>query len=182
MPGRDERTMNIAEQLRALPAAAPVADGWADVQSRLTARHRAVARRVLGMRLAAAASIALIALTATWRATEFTREHPAALAAELTPLTADEALAMDRIAQLRMQSNALEEMLAAIGERPVVERAGMTLPIDTLEAQVQWLDHQISTRDGAAGPGPVEQLWRRRVEAMNSLVQLRYVEAQYIDM
>jgi hypothetical protein len=89
---------------------------------------------------------------------------------------------MDRIEQLRTQSNALEEMLAAIGERPVVERAGTTLPIDTLETQVQWLDHQISTRDGAAVPAAVEQLWRRRVEAMNSLVQLRYVEAQYIDM
>jgi hypothetical protein len=182
MSGRDERTMNIAEQLRALPAADPVTDGWADVQSRMAARRRTVARRAFGMRLAAAASIALIAVTATWRVTEFTREHPAALAAELTPLTADEALAMDRIAQLRTQSHALEEMLAAIGERPVVERAGTTLPIDTLEAQVQWLDHQISTRDGTAGPAPVEQLWRRRVEAMNSLVQLRYVEAQYIDM
>lgn len=182
MQGRDERTMNIAEQLRALPAAAPVADGWADVQARVAARQRTVARRVIGMRVAAAASIALIAVTATWRVTEFTREHPAALAAQLTPLTADEALTMDRIAQLRTQSNALEEMLAAIGERPVVERAGTTLPIDTLEAQVQWLDHQISTRDGAAGPASVEQLWRRRVEAMNSLVQLRYVEAQYIDM
>jgi hypothetical protein len=182
MPGRDERTMNIAEQLRALPAAAPVVDGWADVQSRVIARQRAVTRQVVGMRLAAAASIALIAVTATWRVTEFTREHPAALAAELTPLTADEALALDRIAQLRTQSSALEEMLAAIGERPVVERAGTTLPIDTLEAQVQWLDHQISTRDAATGPGSVEQLWRRRVEAMNSLVQLRYVEAQHIDM
>jgi hypothetical protein len=182
MPGRDERTMNIAEQLRALPAAAPVEDGWAGVQARVAARQRSAARRVFGMRLAAAASIALIAVTATWRVTEFTREHPAALAAQLTPLTADEALTMDRIAQLRTQSNALEEMLAAIGERPVVERAGTTLPIDTLEAQVQWLDHQISTRDGAAGPASVEQLWRRRVEAMNSLVQLRYVEAQYIDM
>lgn len=182
MQGRDERTMNIAEQLRVLPAADPVAGGWADVQARMAARRRAVARRVIGIRVAAAASIVLIAVTATWRVTEFTREHPAALAAQLTPLTADEALAMDRIAQLRTQSNALEEMLAAIGERPVVERAGATLPIDTLEAQVQWLDHQISTRDGAAAPASVEQLWRRRVEAMNSLVQLRYVEAQYIDM
>jgi hypothetical protein len=114
--------------------------------------------------------------------TEFTREHPAALVARLTPLTADEALAMDRIAQLRTQSHALEEMLAAIGERRVVERAGTTLPIDTLEAQVQWLDHQISTGEGAIAPRSIEQLWRRRVEAMNSLVQLRYVEAQYIDM
>jgi hypothetical protein len=56
------------------------------------------------------------------------------------------------------------------------------VPIDTLEAQVQWIDHQISDGDGAIEPGSAEQLWRKRVEAMNSLVQLRYVEAQRIDM
>ena len=182
MQARDEHAMNIAQRLQALPPAAPVAGGWTQVKSRLAARQRTAARRVFGMRLAAAASIALIAVTATWRVTEFTREHPAALAAELTPLTADEALAMDRVAQLRTQSHALEEMLAAIGDRPVVERAGTTLPIDTLEAQVQWLDHQISVGEDDIAPGSIERLWRRRVEAMNSLVQLRYVEAQYIDM
>lgn len=182
MQARDEHAMNIARRLRALPQAAPAAEGWAQLQSRLVARRRTESRRVLGMRLAAAASIVLIVVTTSWRVTEFTREPPAAVAARLAPLTADEALALDRIAQLRSQSHALEEMLAAIGERRVVERAGTTLPIDTLEAQVQWLDHRISTAEGAAAPGSIEQLWRRRVEAMNSLVQLRYVEAQYIDM
>ncbi len=56
------------------------------------------------------------------------------------------------------------------------------MPIDTLESQVQWIDHQISVGDGEIEPGSAEQLWRKRVEAMNSLVQLRYVEAQRIDM
>lgn len=182
MQARDEHAMNIAERLRALPDAPRLADGWKIVQARLHARQRAATRRVLAVRLAAAASIALIAVTATWRVTEVAREQPAALAAGLTPLSAEEALALDRIAQLRTQSNALEEMLAALGERPVVERAGTTLPIDTLEAQVQWIDHRISSAEGAVEPGSVEQLWRRRVEAMNSLVQLRYVEAQHIDM
>jgi len=60
--------------------------------------------------------------------------------------------------------------------------AGTSVPIDTLEAQVQWIDHQISDGDGAIEPGSAEQLWRKRVGAMNSLVQLRYVEAQRIDM
>jgi hypothetical protein len=171
MQAHDRHAMNIAERLRSLPAATPVADGWTMVQSRRDARQRTAARRVLAMRIAAAASIAVIAVTATWRVTEVTREQPAALAARITPLTAEEALALDRIAQLRTQ-----------GERPVVERAGTTLPIDTLEAQVQWIDHRISTAESAVEPGSIERLWRRRVEAMNSLVQLRYVEAQHIDM
>ena len=67
----------------------PRPDGWADVQARIAGRRRALARRTLGLRVAAAASIA---------------------------------------------------------------------------------------------PGSAEQLWRRRVEAMNSLVQLRFAEAQSIDM
>jgi hypothetical protein len=54
------------------------------------------------------------------------------------------------------------------------------VPIDSLEAQVQWLDHQL-TLAGADGRVPqAQQLWRDRIEVMNSLVQLRYVEAQYI--
>ena len=121
-------------------------------------------------------------MTAAWRVADVVTEHPGSMAAELTPLTAEQALALDRVAQLQSQSQALDEMLSVIGERPVVERAGTSVPIDTLEAQVQWIDHQISVGDGAIEPGSAEQLWRKRVEAMNSLVQLRYVEAQRIDM
>ena len=45
-----------------------------------------------------------------------------------------------------------------------------------------WLDQQTPAGDGEIEPGSAEQPWRKRVEAMNSLVQLRYVEAQRIDM
>jgi hypothetical protein len=180
---RIEHTMkNLADQLRSLPAAARRGDGWADVQVRIAAQAAAHARRRLGLRLAAAASLVVIAVTAAWRIADIVTDRPAAMSAELTPLTAEQALALDRIAQLQTQSQALDETLSVIGARPVVQRAGTSLPIDTLEAQVQWLDHQISVAEGEIAPGPAEQLWRERVEAMNSLVQLRYVEAQRIDM
>jgi hypothetical protein len=174
--------MNLTDRLRAIPAAEPRSDGWADVQSRLAAKKTTQARRRLGLQLAAAASIAVIAITAAWRIGDVVAEHPGSMAIDLTPLTAEQALALDRVAQLQTQSQALDEMLSAIGERPVVERAGTSLPIETLESQVQWIDHQISVGDGEIAPGSVERLWRKRVEAMNSLVQLRYVEAQRIDM
>ena len=174
--------MNLTDELQALPAAEPRIDGWADVQARLAAKKATQARRRLGLQLAAAASVAIIAVTATWRIADVVTEHPGSMAIELTPLTAEQALALDRVAQLQTQSQALDEMLSVIGERPVVERAGTSLPIDTLEAQVQWIDHQISVGDGEIEPDSAERLWRKRVEAMNSLVQLRYVEAQRIDM
>jgi hypothetical protein len=53
------------------------------------------------------------------------------------------------------------------------------LPIETLEAQVQWVDHQLSEFEAApTSAAEAERLWRDRIEIMNSLVQLRYVEAQ----
>ena len=182
MLSRIEHAMSLTDQLRSLPAAEPRLDGWADVQSRVAARKTARARRRLGLQLAAAASVAIIAVTAAWRVGDVVTERPGSMSVELTPLTAEQALALDRVAQLQTQSQALDEMLSVIGERPVVERAGTSVPIDTLEAQVQWIDHQISVADGDIEPGSAEQLWRKRVGAMNSLVQLRYVEAQRIDM
>jgi hypothetical protein len=174
--------MNIAECLQSLPAAELRPDGWADVQSRLAARHAAMTRRAVAWRVAAAASVAVMAVTAAWRIGHLGLEHSRSVAAELTPLTAEQAVALDRVAQLRAQSAALEDMLSVIGERPAVQRAGTSVPIDSLEAQVQWLDHQLTVGQGEVEPAAVEQLWRQRVEVMNSLVRLRYVEAQRIDM
>lgn len=173
---------NPVDRLRALPAVESRPGGWPDVQQRILARQALQARRSFTLRLAAAASIALVVVTAAWRVSDVATEHPGSMAAQLTPLTAEQALALDRVAQLQTQSQALDDMLAELGAHPVVERAGTSLPIDTLETQVQWLDHQISAGDGNLEPGSAERLWRRRVEAMDSLVRLRYVEAQRIDM
>jgi hypothetical protein len=56
------------------------------------------------------------------------------------------------------------------------------VPIESLEAQVQWLDHQLTLAGATRQATETEQLWRDRVEAMNSLVQLRYVEAQQVNL
>lgn len=177
-----EHRLNLHGRLRSLPAAAPRPDGWSDVQRRLTVRRETANRRYHGMRLAAAASVALVAVTAIWRIGDVSSEQPGRASALLQPLSAEQAISADRVAQLQSQSQALDEVLGGLGARPVVERAGSSLPIDSLETQVQWLDHQLSASVGELEPRSAEQLWRHRVEAMNSLVQLRYVEAQRIDM
>jgi len=157
----------LRDRLRALPPA--VADdgrGWVDVQARLAARKRGLRRRATVASLAAAASVATLALLAALRF----QESPTAPAAP--------AAATAAVAELRIRSQALEAMLAALPERPAVARAATAVPIDNLESQVQWLDHQLSTSAEAMPPTQAERLWRDRVEVMNSLVQLRYVEAQ----
>jgi hypothetical protein len=91
--------------------------------------------------------------------------------------------AASELQQLRARSMALEAVLAAMPARPTVVRADSAWSIDTLEAQVQWLDHQLSVGEGTdATPEDEAQLWRERVEVMNSLVQLRYAEAQRVAM
>ena len=102
-------------------------------------------------------------------------EHIAGPATVVLPQT------LDSIEELRDRSRVLEEVLATLPARPAVERAGTAVPIDTLQAQVQWLDHQLSVSGAAhAAPDMRERLWRERVEIMNTLVQLRYVEAQRV--
>lgn len=171
----------LRARLRALPAAAAGAPGWGDVQDRLAARRVATRRRARLASAAVAASIAVIAVAVSWRVSETTVETGRPVVGALAPLPVEEAIALDRVAQLQTQSAALEEVLDLLGERPVVQRAGTALPIDTLEAQVQWLDHRISSSSGGDAR-EAERLWRERVDTMNSLVRLRYVEAQRIAM
>lgn len=177
MPARVDEYLSLTERLRALPQVASDPDGWMDLQRRLVLRVHRSRRQTQVARFAAAASVAALGLFATLRFLEF---RPAA---EPYPdaSTVATAVAEDRIQSLRARSQALEELLAAMPSRPAVERAGTSLPIDTLEGEVQWLDHQLSLAGSAGGAAPeAERLWRDRVEVMNSLVQLRYVEAQHV--
>jgi anti-sigma factor RsiW len=158
----------LRERLRGLPVVpADAGTAWASVQDRLGRRDRRRRWRATSAPVAAAASVAALGLFATLRVLE-----PSA--------SADRHLQEPAaVADLRARSQALEAVLAALPERPAVVRADTSLPIDSLESQVQWLDHQLSFA-GSQLPAPqAEALWRNRVEVMNSLVQLRYVEAQW---
>ena len=159
-------------QLQALPPAPDVSgDGWADVQLRLAASRARAHRMARIAPFATAASIAALGLFAALR----WFEAPVQSSVTPTPLIALDAGSLD---VLRARSRALETVLAAMPERPAVERAETSVPIESLEAQVQWLDHQLSLVGVDTRAPDAERLWRDRVEVMNSLVRLRYVEAQ----
>lgn len=173
---------SMQARLRSLPVLDAKAGGWAGVQARLAQRGAAARQRTSVARLAVAASIAVIAVTVAWRAVDERSARDVASISRATPVAAEEALALDRVAQLQSQSQALDHMLAAIGERPAIERGGTAVPIESLEAQVQWVDHKLSDGGDTLAATSAEQLWRERVDLMNSLVRLRYVEAQSIAM
>jgi hypothetical protein len=85
------------------------------------------------------------------------------------------------VASLVDRSLDLERVLAALPSRPAIERAETSIPIEAMQARVQWIDQQLSLADDAGTTAEdAEQLWRARVEVMRSLVSLRYVEAQRV--
>lgn len=169
-----DRLAAVRERLRALPPLAGASAGWTAVEARLVERARKDRRRAQLSRIAAAASVAALAVLAGLELAA--RREQSVPPAPSAPALAEPA----SIGELQARSRLLEQALASLPARPAVERADVSLPIETLEAQVQWLDHQISL---AASSAPDRQqeaahLWRDRVEVMNSLVQLRYVETQ----
>jgi hypothetical protein len=158
-------------RLRLLPeVVASGGDGWQEVERRIGERAAAPRRRVRIAVLAAAASIATLAVLTSLRLQDDGSSEPATRASL-------HGSAPGTIADLQRQSIELEKLLASLPERPAVERAATALPIQTLEAQVQWVDHRL-LESASAASADTEQLWRNRIEIMNSLVQLRYVEAQ----
>jgi hypothetical protein len=170
------RAESLRDRLRALaPAPDAAADGWAEVQSRLVAARAKGSLPARVAPYAAAASVVALALFATLRWTD--RAPPAGPGP--APLIVLDTGSLD---QLRSRSEELEALLAALPERPAVARAGTSVPIESLEAQVQWLDHQLTLAGAEGQASEAEQLWRDRVEAMNTLVQLRYVEAQQVNL
>jgi len=168
---------SIRQRLRTLPdVVASGRDGWAEVERRIVERAQAPRRRLRIGLAAAAASVASLAVLAGLRLQDGARQNPEAFARLGAEVAADPQL---KIAELQRQSLELEAILAALPERPAVERAATALPIETLEAQVQWVDHRLSEFEATETVDPeAEQLWRDRIGIMNSLVQLRYVEAQ----
>jgi hypothetical protein len=167
----------MRRRLTALPPVAAPAGGWDRLRARIGAPQDAATPRRSSGPIAIAASCAMLGVVAG----VLLREDPGTARLTSERHEAVEPAARPTIAQLRDRSRVLEEVLAALPERPAVERAGTAFPIDALQAQVQWVDHQLSVSGAAhAGPEVTERLWRERVELMNTLVQLRYVEAQRI--
>ncbi|NJD31037.1 MAG: hypothetical protein FIB04_04055 [Gammaproteobacteria bacterium] len=175
------RLQGVRERLRKLPPADAQPHAWQAIEAKLAGHESAARRQLRVTRLAAAASVAALAVLAAvalqdrWRVSPVHEPVVATAPAKTTDPAAVE--------QLRERSVALEQLLAAMPARPAVERADVSMPIDTLEAQVQWLDHQLSlagAERGGPGRSDAERLWRERVELMSSLVQLRYVEAQRV--
>ncbi|MDH3716258.1 MAG: hypothetical protein OET44_20705 [Gammaproteobacteria bacterium] len=127
----------------------------------------------MGAGLAAAAMIAAVMLPGLLNPpTETFPVVPSELPSNsnATPLTT--------LQTLMVQSRQLETDLRSLPDEPSVMRAGTMATISNLEDRIAAIDYQLNDPDVQMSLEDRELFWRERVRLMNSLLQLRYAQAQ----
>ena len=93
----------------------------------------------------------------------------------LTSTPVFDAQALD---ELMVQSQQLEYELRAITYQPRLMRASTAATISNLEDRIAAIDYRLNQPVNRMSPAEKHLYWRERVRLMNSLVQLRYAQAQ----
>jgi hypothetical protein len=183
----------MRDALRALPDPEPPAQAWDALQTRLDeieaggARPRrmtALWRWSAGGAIAAGVAVAALWLVGAPVPMPGTLQAPATADLPATtvsgvPATTDRPVLPVTYASAVAQSERLDRLMSQLpGQRSTMSASTASLIAD-LEDRVAWLDQEIllATAYGV----PQEQrvlLWNQRVEIMNTLLQLRFVQAQ----
>ena len=79
---------------------------------------------------------------------------------------------------LMVQSRQLESDLRSLPEEPRVMRASTVATISDLEDRIAAIDYQLNNPDVQMTSDDRELFWRERVRLMNSLLALRFAQAQ----
>jgi hypothetical protein len=171
-----ERLHAVRLALQALPTlTAP------SYEAILPAASPATTRRSVRIFVAAAAASAVGAIGLSLIAAA-PADHPAATTSHeqtAAPLRPMHIATEPPIASLVTRSQNLEARLRRLPSRPVVERASTTTTIDSLQSSIQWLDYQLSVAaDVGLSERQAAQLWEDRIQLMDSLVKVRFAEAQ----
>ena len=171
-----DRLIVRRRDLRELPAIKPPVGAWERIEAHLDETLDAEPARVSTKRrwLAAgtAAGLILGALIGllVWSSGEQAVETAATVVK-----------AKPGITNLAERSRQLEHLLRALGDQPRVVRVSTADTIATLEDHLALVDYQLSYANAGLLPqNQSEALWRERVDLMNSLVQVRYAEAQRV--
>jgi hypothetical protein len=166
---------NARSRLRELPQLDAPPDAWSRISQRV-ARPEGKSVRTNRITGAVAASVGLLAII-IMVIRDDGPQSDAVVARESKPAPA--APAEPPVAALIAQSQELEQMLHALPQRPLIERASTAATLDTIEQRIQWLDFQLSyAPEGSFDDAQAQRLWRERVDLMDSLVKVRYAEAK----
>ena len=162
--------------LRALPETMPPRTVWNRIREQgeaegLLREARAGGRRAwfAGVGLAAAVLLAVM--------------MPALMPSQPEGITVPQnlpsnATALTTLQTLMVQSRQLESDLRSLPDEPRVMRASTVATISDLEDRIAAIDYQLNDPDVKMTSDDRELFWRERVRLMNSLLQLRYAQAQ----
>jgi len=172
--GELQRLSKIREEMQALPQFEPPDMAWERISAAIPERDHGWRFWKVGVAAAAAAVVTLTVVTLVTG--HFDRRNGATT--ELATAEAPLPQVIPHVDELVAQSQQLEQMLQKLPERPRIERVSTAATIDTIEQRIQWLDFQLSNAPEAdLNEEQSRQLWRERVELMDSLVKVRYAEA-----
>lgn len=188
---RQDETMNcglsIAERdvlqatLCELPDTMPPRAVWGRISNQARAegllsgggrQHRL--RWAIGAALAAAVALLVLRFPTATAPEEVPRTFPTE--PRIDEISADNRLRV--VNALMVRSRELENDLRALPAQPQLVRAGTAVTISELEDQISQIDYRLNQPDLRLSPQQSQAYWRERVRLMNSLVQLRYAQAQ----
>jgi len=185
--GELQRLSALRAEMQALPQLDPPDLAWERIQQTIPKRSAKLPPRRVGL---AAAAAALLTLSAIALITRHGDQRSAGTCASMTtegkpcpaaPKVLNEPAGstdVPHLDDLVAQSQHLEQILQTLPQRPRIERVSTAATIDTIEQRIQWLDFQLSNvPDADLSEAQSRQLWRERVELMDSLVKVRYAEA-----
>ena len=182
-----QRLEQVRRELQALPALQPPAGIWDQVRAEVTnetaAAKRPPSRWHWPARLALAASVALVAVVLISRGPDRlggTAEVPATTVAgaDAARRQGGTPLVNPSYASLAAESQRLERVLTRLDDRPRVINAGTASTIAELEDRIALVDYQLGTLGTTLNGRERAALWQQRVDLMNSLVMVRYAQAQ----
>lgn len=175
------RLRHVQTELKSLPDFAPPADLWSKISERSREDEPASAPSGVApafkWALAAAAAVIAIVLVSP-RTADVTPPQLPVVASEDTNADAVP-LVQPQLASLVAQSRRLEQMLGELPARPRLVNAATVGAIGEMEDRILMVDYQLSTAaERGLSQEAVGQLWQERVALMDSLVALRYAQAQ----
>lgn len=174
----------LREALRALPDTTPPREVWhrIEAQARAEGLFRSAvpwrrARWLAGAGIAATVALAVLQLPPFDTGTP--PETPMDAAVTVPPWSEEEA-SLRNLDALMVRSRWLERNLRALPAEPRVMRAGTAATIGELEDRIAAIDYALNDPNADLSTAEAEVFWRERVRLMDSLVQVRYAQAQRV--
>lgn len=169
-----EDLVTLRNGLRGLRELTPPAGAWRCIRDKTPEAASHTALRRTSWATGIAASLALVVGIVLTAGRDEGGEPPpqerATLAREVRPASDD----------LLARSREMEAFLRRLPARPQLVRVGTAATIEELEERIRLVDYQLNLQSEiGSSQRDSRRLWEARVDLLNSLASVRYVEAQW---